>query len=449
MPSPYVLSSLLESFLASLQAALSVLLTLLYGVISSYLGWLSSDTAKEVAQLCIEIFQPALIITEIGQNIAQEGSSVFRLWPIVAWAVAYPVISLLLTYPLLHPLQLPRWSLLAAAFNNTTALPLLLIESLATTGILELIVPDAQKAKRTATTYLLLNAMVNNVLTFAVGKPLLVEKGWEESVMQAEDVSQRLETVIEDIEAEAEAEDASRGYEEESDPRDGEASPLLQKSGTTAGRIESALWTTRGFARLPPPVQKALVAGKELFSPPLIGTILAVAIGLTPALRTAFFAVPKEGGVLRAWVTSSLEDIGRLYSSLQMFVVGSKLYESSSTLTDSSQKEGKPSSWPLAYILFLRFLLIPGLSIGLIYSLATRTTILGTEPLLWFVLMLVPAGPSAINISSIAEVAGAGEETVQQIARFLTLEYAISPLVCLAVVGSLQAAAAAKAIVEQ
>ncbi|KZT50396.1 hypothetical protein CALCODRAFT_404835, partial [Calocera cornea HHB12733] len=394
--------SLLESFLASLQAVLSLLLTLLYGVGASKLGLLSTAAAKDVAHLCIEVFQPALIITQIGQNIANEGSSVFRLWRILTWGVAYPLLGLAPTYPGVRWVGLPSWALAAVPFNNTTALPLLLIDALATTGILELVTPDPAGARGRATTYFLLNAMVNNVLTFAIAPRLYPHS---------------LIPTIEDADAEA----TDPGTEEVSDA-EGEAAPLLRKVKQQHAVLKGHLWRgvqagAHGFARLPRPVKKALVALRELVNPPLVGTLLAGVIGLNPVLRTAFFAKPQEGGIFRAWLTSSLQEIGGLYSSRQMFVVGSKLYESGKPRPQDKELR----LWPVAYILFLRFLLLPVLSIGL----------------------FAPAGPSAINISSIAEVAGAGEVVTQQIARFLTLSYALSPLISLAVVGSVQAAAAA------
>lgn len=62
--------------------------------------------------------------------------------------------------------------------------------------------------------------------------------------------------------------------------------------------------------------------------------------------------------------------------------------------------------------------------------------------MLWFVMMLMPTGPPATKLVALADVSGAEEDEKMSIAKFLTISYAISPLICLAVVGSLRASLA-------
>ena len=73
--------------------------------------------------------------------------------------------------------KLPSWVTPAISFNNTTALPLLLIESLASTGILDpLLASDTDTvdaALMRAESYFLVNAMIGDTLTFAMGPKLL------------------------------------------------------------------------------------------------------------------------------------------------------------------------------------------------------------------------------------------------------------------------------------
>lgn len=47
-----------------------------------------------------------------------------------------------------------------------------------------------------------------------------------------------------------------------------------------------------------------------------------------PKLHRAFFADMQDGGWLHAWLTSSIKNVGELFTALQMFVVGSELYKS-------------------------------------------------------------------------------------------------------------------------
>jgi auxin efflux carrier family protein len=73
--------------------------------------------------------------------------------------------------------KFPSWTIAAICFNNTTALPLLLIQSLSTAGILsDLLIGDddsTSAALRRAKSYFLVSAMVGNSLTFAIGPKLL------------------------------------------------------------------------------------------------------------------------------------------------------------------------------------------------------------------------------------------------------------------------------------
>lgn len=82
------------------------------------------------------------------------------------------------------------------------------------------------------------------------------------------------------------------------------------------------------------------------------------------------------------------------------------------------------------------------ISISLIYLIASRTSILGNDPVLWFVLMMIPTGPSATKLVALADVSNTSEEERMGVAKFLTIIYAVSPLICFAVVGSLKATVA-------
>ena len=82
------------------------------------------------------------------------------------------------------------------------------------------------------------------------------------------------------------------------------------------------------------------------------------------------------------------------------------------------------------------------ISISVIYLIATRTNWLFDDPILWFALMLMPTGPSAMKLTALADVNGSPESEKLSIAKFLTIVYAISPLICVAVVGSLKASEA-------
>lgn len=74
-------SELIVPFLAGLQASLSVLLTIFYGVLATQFNLLSEGTAKEISKLCVRMLLPALLITNIGSQLDLD--SVSRYYPIL------------------------------------------------------------------------------------------------------------------------------------------------------------------------------------------------------------------------------------------------------------------------------------------------------------------------------------------------------------------------------
>jgi hypothetical protein len=64
------------------------------------------------------------------------------------------------------------------------------------------------------------------------------------------------------------------------------------------------------------------------------------------------------------------------------------------------------------------------MSIGFIYALAKKTDILGTDPMLWFTMMLMPTGPPAMKLITMVEVSdNASEEDEHKIAKLLTVSH--------------------------
>jgi len=295
-----MLSTLLTTALGSLQASFSVLLTLSYGVLAAHLGMVNSTTAKDVSALCTNMFLPALLITNIGKQISFDNFMVYL--PIFVWAVAYGVVCVVVGMIGTKVFKLPSWVVVAVAFNNTTSLPLLLTKSLTNTDILQSIAGgDVSAAVERAQSYFLINSMVSNAITFAIGPKLLK-------------VHEKTDGPEEDIDT----------NESDGEPVDDESiSPteqtsLLPKPITNhISRTKSAASTQ--FHRLPSWLQNILSYASSLFNPILFGAILAITIGITPPLHKAFFAKSDKGGIFNAWLTSSFTNIGELFTSLQMY----------------------------------------------------------------------------------------------------------------------------------
>ena len=61
--------SFTASFLGAIQAALGVLLTIFYGVLAGQFGILDQRSTKQVSSLCVKVFLPALLLTNVGKEL--------------------------------------------------------------------------------------------------------------------------------------------------------------------------------------------------------------------------------------------------------------------------------------------------------------------------------------------------------------------------------------------
>jgi predicted permease len=62
-------SSILQSFLGAVQASVSVLLVIFYGVIATQFKLLDGPSAKKISSVCVRLFLPALLITKVGGEL--------------------------------------------------------------------------------------------------------------------------------------------------------------------------------------------------------------------------------------------------------------------------------------------------------------------------------------------------------------------------------------------
>ena len=95
------------------------------------------------------------------------------------------------------------------------------------------------------------------------------------------------------------------------------------------------------------------------------------------------------------------------------------------------------------FILLIRFIAWPLTSIGVIFAVANGSSVLGSDPMLWFAMMLMPTGPPAMKLIAMVQVSDAGVEEERKIAKILTVSYVISPVLAFVVVGALYASEAA------
>jgi predicted permease len=403
-------SELVVPLVGALQASISVLITIFFGVLTAQFNLLSVGAAKEVSRACVRMFLPALLIYKLGSNLNKDTGILYL--PILVWSLSYTLISLGIGVIACRVFKLPNWVKLAVAFNNTTSLPLLLIQSLSTTGVLDAIIPpgdDASKALDRAESYFLINAMVSNSLTFALGPRLL--RPSDEDAPDEDDK--------EDEESDGEEDGMERGPDGIVDE---ETSLLPHRAVRPINRLERRGYrrTMQWIESLPPWAQQFLGFLYQFANAPLLGTLVGAIIGLTPPLHRLFFSDSNDGGYFNAWLTTAIKNVGSLFATTQIIVVGVKLSQSLRKMK-AGEDSGAISKKSMAFVFFMRFFFWPAVTIPLIYALATKTTILSDDPMLWFAMMLMSSGPSAMILVALTDVTGSPEEDKMIIAKFLTV----------------------------
>lgn len=419
-------NSLLATFLAAGQASSSVLLVAFYGILAAELNILDAPATKRISALCVRILLPALLLTRIGSEL--EYGTWTNYIPVFTWAIFYNVASLLIGLATVRLLGWPRWLPVAATFNNTTSLPLLLLRAFESTGVLRRLLMHNESTAAAITraqSYFLACSIIGNCLTFAVGPHL----------MRTPNPS------------------ATSAYKGK-DSRDVDstaASPMLEGSNERTSLLPHSELDQPALSEThdQPSTTKARLLSllRDIMNEPTIGALLGLFIGVVPPLHRAFFNPTTTGGIFTPWLTASLTNIGQAFVPLQVFVVGVTLSQSfhqghftpTSTTSQTAHAHRPATLLPTLFILLIRFLLWPLISIPLIYLLATCTDLLPADPVLWFCMMLMPAGPPAMKLIAMADVGGADEASKISVARVLAVSYVCVPLLSFSVVAALGA----------
>ena len=421
---------LVDSFLSAIQASLSVLLVIFYGAIAAWLGLLTHANTKAISKICVRMFLPALLITKIGSEL--HAGSASRYLVIFLWAVVCHAISFLIGITAHLGFGMPDWVTVAIMFNNTTSYPLLLVTALDDTGILKaLIVTDetTREAIERAKSYFLVFATVSSCLTFAVG-PRLIDsehppepedhKEDDGRPFDADDLLPSEETGL--LRRRSSGVQFDSQFASPEGPQSSSRRGSIFNPGPVFDRRASVIPKTR-WQRLSPRTKWWLLFISDFFNAPLLGAVIGAVIGLIPSLHRAFFSRTEEGGIFTAWLTASLKNIGSLFVPLPVVVAGVSLY---TAIKDLQQNHGNNAKLPwltVSFVLIVRFVIWPIASISFIYGIAFRTDLLGTDPMLWFAMMLMPTGPPAMKLITLIQVSDGEPEDEVNIAKLLTVRH--------------------------
>lgn len=431
---------LLTSFLAAIQASLSVLLVIFYGVLAAHFKLLDGPSTKAISKVCVKIFLPALLFAKIGSEL--HAGSAARYGIILLWAFVAHFVSFLIGIAGHYLLKMPNWITCALMFNNTTSYPLLLIQSLEQTGILRVLITNepTRDAIERAKSYFLVFATVSSCLTFAVGPRLIDDEHAPEPVDDKDEEDEVVENEPEGNDENQQPDD----YDETVSPS--EETPLVSWSrrasrasvsffpSRTLEATESFLHNPKLADRRPSVIAKKrwhrlgprtkwwLLFLFDFLNAPLLGAVVGAIVGLVPALHRAFFNEADQGGIFTAWLTASLQNVGSVFVPLPVVIAGVSLYTSYTQARHASPthpEAGVPWGTTI-FVLLVRFVLWSVISIAVVYGMV-KAGWLGDDPMLWFTMMLMPTGPSAMKLITMVQVSDAADEDEHKIAKLLTV----------------------------
>lgn len=165
-----------------------------------------------------------------------------------------------------------------------------------------------------AQSYFLVCAVISKVIAYTTGPRMLQDGG---------------DRIDQDSGAEVEEEAGEHHDGHPSREQIDEETSLLPEPAQKArdkvnSRIKRAMGKISSY--FPERIKQELVSFDSPFvDAALICALTGAVLGLVPSLHKAFFNSYDDGGIFNAWLTSSIKNIGKLFTTLQVFVVGCKL----------------------------------------------------------------------------------------------------------------------------
>lgn len=443
---------------------------------------LLANSFKSITKLCVNLFLPAMLLTDMGSHISLKTLKEF--WPLVA----IPIVMIVVTYFMgrftVRFFSQPTYIVPGVVFNNAVAMPLLLLEAISNSDVLFPLLRKNETVEQglvRARAYILLHGMVHNLARFALGPMMLRHSGPSDdrdveqnsgptertALLQNSDetdplngdspvdrdtfLRQRARLLsVSSIDLD-ETDALLRGYKEVTVKVTGpDGTVQFKRRGTLSNlfgagipkldsngiqEAETLLERAQGNSEVDSEERHAprenhknsypssrfhrvITAIEEFLNPAVASALLAIFIGITPPLHYLFY----DNVAISSSVTQSIKSLGGLYPALQLFALGSKL-------TTPLKRAVRKST--IVIIAIIRFGLAGLISISIVYFMTTHVSpdIWPMDPMLNFVLMITPVGPPAITLAAVAEIAGVSSDEVTAVSRMLLYTYAISPLV--------------------
>ncbi|RIB03082.1 auxin efflux carrier [Gigaspora rosea] len=379
-------------FFASAQSSAEVLLVAITGYLAAKYEIITPSIQKGIGNLLIKVLLPCLLFSETAADI--DLSNLIQLWPVPIFYGIFIIISGLLGVFGGKLLDLSsaetKFVIVGIMFNNITSLLLGLLDGIGNTIAMQILLQNeddnpAESMKR-GKSYVMLAVLLNTLLKWSFGAFLL----------RKEPSDCHLDTRM------------LPNHNDQITPSN-ERTPLLPSKKNNNQFI------------IPQILTKLYTVAYGFMNPPLMASIAALFVGIIAPLKNLFFSDQAPLFVIR----HTMEFIASITIPLMLISLGAQLQN----LPRSKAKEMFTS---ISYVMFCRYLIMP--IIGVIMIISTKSLYIN-DPMLWFILMMIASGPTAISCINLVQLTGNFEE---EMAVLLFYSYiCLAPIITITVISFL------------
>lgn len=420
------MSSIWETFMASLAAVGKAVALATSGIYLHRRGFVSTQQAKELlSRYSQHVGLPCLFFSNIVQSkndlCDEENPDLDRsairigwvflltIWPlyVVSWGMFFGFV---VGKGISLPTGKRKALMIATAFANSTGLPITLLTMMTSSNMRGMAVDP--------TKYLSLYLIIYPVLQWGVGGTLL---GLNRSMKCNENNPQQLRLdTSENNSASVQMEGNHPEIALSTSSEDGEDEGLVLLDHDTRN-VTEMLEKSKEIQIDTPQTDKVSIfslTGRAASQPPVVGALLGWIVVLIPFLRDLW----TDGGLL--WLGQAVRTIGQAAVPVNMAVLGINLSKTFSSERKSS--EFHTNKKLLASVVLTKLILMPLVGLSSVWILRCYFDV---DSSLIMVLVLVFCTPTANAIMVMTDLCGSLDEEIKQcMARMLASQYIVAPV---------------------
>ncbi|OAQ34060.1 auxin efflux carrier [Linnemannia elongata AG-77] len=354
---------------------------------------------EAVSTLNLYFLTPCLLFTKMASTITWDQFKSFYPIPIfyLFFSLTSWTIAKLGSRFLGFSRDEEKFVIASVFFSNTNSLPMALVQSLAMSGaggrLLRDEGDDRQLVAARGMSYILFYAIFGNLVRWSYGFSLLVPRDRPEE-KEVEGEEKGVDVYVE----------AREDLRHEVPTREGEVRIDMDNHNSnnpqTRHNQNPSISLAPSLSSNQPPtlLQKSKVVFdkiSQLLTPPLLTALVALVVGLVPALHHFFMSHESK---FYAFVVRPLEECGAGAIPLILLCLGAQVVHLASSSSSIS---------PVGYAILARNILAPLICLpAILFHPTSLSPTLTQDPVFKMVLVLVAGAPTAINLTQLCQIKG-------------------------------------------